>query len=108
MKQTMASRLCAVLLGVTLLTPWFAHAQTVEQDNSFLAMTGDLLIARPLGLLATVAGAAVFLVSLPFTAAGGNVAEAGQTLVLGPAEATFVRCLGCTTGRGQHQAESAN
>jgi hypothetical protein len=48
----------------------------------------------------TVLGTATYIVSLPFTLAGGNSAEAAETLVVGPARATFVRCLGCTkTGR---------
>ncbi len=67
----------------------------VEQPTA-LAMTGDLIIARPALLLMTVLGTGVFLVSLPFTLLGGNFEEAGKTLVVGPAEATFVRCLGCT------------
>ncbi|MBF0674390.1 multidrug transporter [Pseudomonas sp.] len=60
------------------------------------AMVGDLLIARPLLIAATVIGTGVFLVSLPFTLLGGNVAEAGQALVVEPGKAAFVRCLGCT------------
>jgi hypothetical protein len=47
----------------------------------------------------TVVGAATFVVSLPFSALGGNVADAADTLVVGPAKATFVRCLGCSNGR---------
>jgi hypothetical protein len=99
MRHSKLSRLAVFALGVVLLAPWFAHAQSVEEQPSFLAMTGDLLIARPALLVTTVAGAAVFLVSLPFTAAGGNVESAAQTLVGGPAEATFVRCLGCRNTR---------
>ncbi len=95
MKQSKASRMAVAALGLALLAPWFAHAQVADEDPSFLAMTGDLLIARPALLVTTIAGAAVFVVSLPFTAAGGNVADAGKTLVGGPAQATFVRCLGC-------------
>jgi hypothetical protein len=60
------------------------------------AMVGDLLIARPLLIVATVIGTGVFLVSLPFTLFGGNVAEAGEALVLTPGKEAFVRCLGCT------------
>ncbi|CDF81757.1 hypothetical secreted protein [Pseudomonas knackmussii B13] len=62
----------------------------------FYSMLGDLIIARPLLLGATVIGTAAFIVSLPFTALGGNVKEAGQALVIDPGKATFVRCLGCT------------
>lgn len=109
MKKPRLSRAGAAFLGITLMVPWFAHAQAGAEDPSMLAMTGDLLVARPVGLVATVAGAAVFLVSLPFTLAGGNVAEAGETLVIGPARTTFVRCLGCETPRvlpsDTHRAE---
>jgi hypothetical protein len=38
-------------------------------------MAGDLLVARPLGVLATVAGTAIYVVSLPFSLAGGNAGE---------------------------------
>jgi hypothetical protein len=59
-------------------------------------MAGDLVVARPLLLAATVAGSVFYVVSLPFSLAGGNALEAGDTLVVGPAMSTFVRCLGCT------------
>ncbi|MEM6301242.1 MAG: hypothetical protein AAF749_05835, partial [Pseudomonadota bacterium] len=65
-----------------------------EKPNGF-AMTGDLLVARPIGLAMTVVGTAAFLVSLPFTALAGSVTESAETLVIGPAETTFMRCLGC-------------
>jgi hypothetical protein len=61
------------------------------------AMLGDLIIARPLLIGATAIGAVAFVVSLPFTALGGNVGEAGEALVLEPGREAFVRCLGCTT-----------
>ena len=72
-------------------------------------MVGDLLVARPIGAVMTVGGAAVWLVSLPFTLMAGHASEAAETLMLGPAEATFVRCLGCRnpgyTGRDIAQKE---
>jgi hypothetical protein len=74
-----------------------------EDEPSAMAMTGDLLIARPLGIVITTIGAAAFVVSLPFSAAGGNVEQAAQTLVVGPARETFVRCLGCRSA-GRYQA----
>jgi hypothetical protein len=58
-------------------------------------MVGDFFVARPLGLVLTAGGTALWLVSLPFTLAAGNANETAETLVLGPAEQTFVRCLGC-------------
>ena len=60
------------------------------------AMAGGLLIARPLLIAGTVIGAGLFVVSSPFTLAGGNFKEAAKSLVAEPAMAAFVRCLGCT------------
>lgn len=72
------------------------HARTIDEAPTALAMTGDALFARPALFVATVVGSVVYVVSLPFSLLGGNAGEAGETLVLGPAKATFVRCLGCT------------
>lgn len=83
-------------LAALLLLPQMAYSQALDEDPSALAMAGDLVIARPLLLGATVLGSVVYVVSLPFSLAGGNAGEAGETLVVGPAKATFVRCLGCT------------
>jgi hypothetical protein len=69
---------------------------TVEAPKAF-SMVGDLVIARPLLIAATVIGAGVFVVTLPFSAGGGNIGEAGKALVVEPGKAAFVRCLGCTT-----------
>lgn len=85
----------SALAGMMLGSPAFAYDEERSQKPSGLEMAGDALIARPLMLGATILGAGVFLVSLPFSALGGNVDEAGETLVADPAKATFVRCLGC-------------
>ncbi|MDM8349019.1 multidrug transporter [Pseudomonas sp. sp1636] len=69
---------------------------TANAPKAF-SMVGDLVIARPLLIGATAIGAVAFVVSLPFTALGGNVGEAAQALVVEPGKAAFVRCLGCTT-----------
>ncbi|WP_339523495.1 multidrug transporter [Pseudomonas sp. EA_35y_Pfl2_R111] len=69
---------------------------TVEAPKAF-SMVADLVIARPLLIAATVIGAGAFVVTLPFSAAGGNIGEAGKSLVVEPGMAAFVRCLGCTT-----------
>lgn len=84
-----------------------AQAQRVEEEPSAMAMVGDALIARPLLLGATVVGSVVHTVALPFSALGGNADEVGETLVVGPAKATFVRCLGCTES-GRNKGEVIN
>lgn len=69
---------------------------TIQNPPAF-AMIGDLLIARPLLIAATVIGAGLFVVAAPFAAAGGNFKATGKALVVDPGKAAFVRCLGCTT-----------
>ncbi|KPA89494.1 hypothetical protein [Pseudomonas asplenii] len=68
------------------------------QNPPAYAMIGDLLVARPLLVGATLVGTAVFVVSLPFTVFGGvdGVGKAGKALVVDPGKAAFARCLGCT------------
>ncbi|MBZ0332394.1 MULTISPECIES: hypothetical protein [Halomonas] len=86
----------AVMLALASL-PAMAQEQHLEARPSGGAMIADALIARPLLLAATLGGTALFVVSLPFSAMGGNVDQAAETLVKTPAEATFRRCLGCTS-----------
>ena len=71
-----------------------------EDEPTPGAMAADLIIARPVGVVLTALGAAAFVASLPFSALGGNIGKAGKVLVVDPARAAFVRCLGCkTSGR---------
>ncbi len=51
----------------------------------------DLLIARPLGVLASAAGTAIFLVSLPFTIPTGSVDRAAQIFIVNPLKFSFSR-----------------
>ncbi len=74
------------------------------QNPPAYAMIGDLLIARPLLIAATIIGAGLFVVALPFTATGGGIGRTGKALVVDPAKAAFVRCLGCT-GDGYNKQE---
>ncbi len=62
------------------------------------AMFMDTFVARPLGFVATVGGTALYVLSLPFSVAGGNEAAARQRLVHEPSNYTFQRCLGCAWG----------
>ncbi|KPX35158.1 Uncharacterized protein ALO43_02088 [Pseudomonas tremae] len=76
---------------------------TIQNPPAF-AMIGDLLIARPLLIAATIIGAGLFVIASPFAAAGGNLGATGKALVVDPGKAAFVRCLGCTgDGYGKQQ-----
>jgi len=97
-------RLCAVLMTLCLLLPqslWASdpamvtHGGAVDENPHWFAMLGDFVVARPLGLVLTAGGTALWLVSLPFTLMAGNAGDTAETLILGPGEQTFVRCLGC-------------
>src|SRR3990167_1868112 len=93
----------ALTTGLLTLPAQAEEVQTTSGDPAYdiqtpkaFAMIGDLIIARPLLIGATAIGAVAFVVSLPFTALGGNVGEAAQALVVEPGKGAFVRCLGCT------------
>ncbi|MBI5063878.1 MAG: hypothetical protein HZB87_10570, partial [Desulfatitalea sp.] len=58
------------------------------------SMAADGLMCRPLGIVATVGGFCLFVISSPFSLLGGNAGEAWGTLVEYPAKWTFVRPLG--------------
>ncbi len=97
-RKTLVSWFLIILL---LMNPLYALAATTEKgtdeaQNSPMAMTIDLIILRPLGLVATLAGTLIFIVSSPFAALGGNTEEAWNSLVVTPAEYTFKRPLGDT------------
>ncbi|MFN2355334.1 MAG: hypothetical protein ABR512_12515 [Desulfopila sp.] len=71
-----------------------AEPAPAEKPNSPEAMIVDVVAARPIGLVATVTGTVFFVVSLPFSALGGNTEEAWDSLVVSPAKYTFRRPLG--------------
>lgn len=75
----------------------------VDENPNGFAMLGDFLVARPIGLVLTAGGAALWLVSLPFTLLAGNADQAADTLILGPGEQTFMRCLGCRQSGYTHK-----
>lgn len=94
LRKTLGAYGFAALMIMSLAVPR-VFAQAVDESPDPFAMVGDLVVARPIGLVMTAVGTAAFVVSLPFTLMAGHVSEAAETLVLGPAETTFVRCLGC-------------
>ncbi|WP_104204330.1 hypothetical protein [Billgrantia saliphila] len=97
MARVRMSMAVAVGLVVASLAATAQEPQRLEPRPSGGAMIADALIARPLLAVATLGGTALFVVSLPFSALGGNVDAAAETLVKTPAQATFRRCLGCTS-----------
>ncbi len=83
--------LVSVPLGVS------AEMDTATGENKDAdtgKMAADLLLIRPLGIVSTVVGCAVYVVSLPFSIPGGNHNEVLNTTVVEPAKFTFKRGVG--------------
>ncbi len=76
------------------LSPVRAQDCSAQPHQDAGLMTADAALARPVGVVATVAGFALYLVSSPFSALSGNSEEAWQSLVVSPANYTFKRPLG--------------
>lgn len=95
-----AGRIRSVLLVVTVLLFTMGNTSVLAEERGPVegataeGMIIDLVALRPLGLIATVVGGAIYIVSLPFSLAGGNAQQAGRKLVYEPARFTFVRPLG--------------
>ena len=71
-----------------------SYSQSIDEEPTGGTMMADTFLVRPFMLAGTVVGLATFIVTLPFSALGGNIGEAGNTLVVEPAKYTFVRPLG--------------
>jgi len=86
--------LVTALVFIPFGTSALAETYTNKDEIDAGIMAADFLFARPIGLLSVVAGSALFVVSLPFSALGGNVKDASQKLVMDPVNYTFNRPLG--------------
>ena len=93
-KKTLVTLMVVVFVVTAMASSSFAQAIIKDDEISTENMVADALIVRPLGIVATILGAGLFVISLPFSALGKNVKEAGQKLVVAPAKFTFTRPLG--------------
>ena len=97
--RTITKKTFVMLLVVAFVTTAFASnsfAQVAMQDDEISTenMVADAVLVRPLGIVAVILGVGLFVISLPFSALGKNVKEAGEKLVMAPARFTFTRPLG--------------
>ena len=97
--RSIPRKVTACALAVALAAPALAAPALANSADEPTAgeMAIDVLIARPVGIAVTALGGGAFIISLPFSALGGNVEQAADQLVVKPAKAAFVRCLGCTS-----------
>ena len=90
--------LVVTLIAALVLVPFGSTAMAQngpdENEASTEKMALDLLLVRPVGILATLFGGAVFILGVPFSALGGNTGDTYEKLVKTPARYTFKRPLG--------------
>lgn len=90
--------LICVIIALMIFTPFGASALAQAEKNISKPTAGntfiDAVIYRPVGLVAIPVGAVLFVLTIPFSAIGGNVGESFYNLVATPAKYTFVRPLG--------------
>ena len=87
-------------LSVCITTPALAETGPAVTEDEGIAWgeigagTFDLLVLRPLGAIASAAGFAFFVGSLPLVAPSWEFATTWDAFVLAPVEYTFERPLG--------------
>ncbi|MGB5180343.1 MAG: hypothetical protein WBP44_16640 [Gammaproteobacteria bacterium] len=100
--RSLNRKLITYFLAVMLATSNMAFVSSAHAGNyddngerpSGGAMLADAVLMRVPMTAVAIIGTAVFVVTLPFSALGGNVGEAGTKLVKEPFEYAWVRPLG--------------
>lgn len=86
-----------LLIGVFGIISLSTPAMAIDKTNGDLdagRIAVDALLVRPAGLLAIAVGTALFIVTIPFSALGGNKDAVYKKLVVEPVEFTLRRPLG--------------
>jgi len=83
------------VLALVAMPCMTCFAQGLEEDRDLIGgkMAAEVVV-RPLGMAATIIGGAIFIVTLPFSAIGGNAKPAYDHLLSDPFMYTFNRPLG--------------
>ncbi|WP_230660689.1 hypothetical protein [Psychrobacter sp. I-STPA10] len=104
--------LSMIIAGLSLIMatilPATAAIEIDETDfgPTYDTMVVDTVVGKPLQFIAAVAGTAAYVVSLPFSIAGGNPEQAQQKLVVEPWQA-MERCLGCSVAEDNYYKTQA-
>ena len=93
-KKSLVIAIIAALLIVPFASTGLAEEYFEREDPSGGAMMYDVIVVRPVGIVATAVGSIFYVISLPFSLLGQNAGEAGEALVKEPAAYTFKRPLG--------------
>ena len=86
------------LFAASELDPWKGREHPHRFWNSSnpdpMVMVIDGVLVRPVSLVATALGSVFYVITWPFSAAGGNSGQAFEQMVRAPARVTFDRPLG--------------
>lgn len=93
-KQSIVLFLAVAMITVVMVPPAIGAENKLAEEPGAGKMMADMFFLRPVGVLATAVGAVFFVVSMPFSALGGNTEAVGEKLVREPALYTFQRPLG--------------
>ena len=93
-KKSLVTLMIAVLLIAPAASTALAEEYFEREQPSGGEMIYDFILVRPVGIVATAVGSVFYVISLPFSALGGNTGEAVDALVKEPAAYTFKRPLG--------------
>lgn len=90
-----AAYLLAAALAVTSSFALANDRSGIDDAPSATAIAADLLLVRPVSLVATVVGVGLFVLQLPLSVIQGEPpVEPAKQLVVQPAKFTFTRRLG--------------
>jgi hypothetical protein len=84
-------KILALILAVTFVLASVPAFAGNENDRD---IANDIIFARPIGFASIVAGAGLFIVSLPLAIISGSVNKTGQALVGNPIKYTLARPIG--------------
>ena len=88
MKTRKVKIVCALAVALLSTGPVYASS------DSGIAVVADVVLVRPVCLVATILGCAFFVISLPFAAPSHSIDQTADALIYEPYNATFKRPMG--------------
>ncbi len=81
----------SLVIGSLYSTGWAGDYLRKDDPVAHEWSVLDLVVARPLGIVAGIVGTAVFVVTLPFTIPSGGVNDAVDMFIVQPFQFSFTR-----------------
>lgn len=81
----------SMIIGCFCSGAWALDERSIDNPMTHEVNIVDLLIARPLGIVAGIMGTGIFIVSLPFTVPTGGTKDAARMFIAEPFKFSFTR-----------------